>query len=189
MTVGGKHSNVWWFWWLSVFKIQILNAILHSHDMSVNRTEELVSYLKKKNVKLKKEVVHLFGVVTLQRGTYARMKTERDSIVRALNERHETAINAALAHVRKERKTERDVTVKSLTASKNRRIRELEQENALLRLKNTDLQHRLDESSAETNEVVRASTAEKNARNARINELGLSNAALRRELSERRRKL
>ena len=185
--MGGKHSNVWWFWWLSVFKIQILNAILHSHDMSVNRTEELVSYLKKKNVKLKKEVVHLFGVVTLQRGTYARMKTERDSIVRALNEQHETAIDAALAHVRKESKTERDVTVKSLTASKNRRIRELEQENALLQLKNTDLQHRLDESSAETNEVVWVSTAEKNARNARINELGLSNAALRRELSERRR--
>jgi hypothetical protein len=160
--------------------------------MSVNRTEHLVSHLRKKNVKLKKEVVHLFDVVTLQRGTCARMKTDRDSIVKALNEQHETAIDAAIAHLRKEIKMEKDVTVKSLTASKNRRIRELEQENALLQLKNTDLQHHLDESSAETNKVVRALTVEKNARNARINKLGLSNVALHRELSsvqETRRKL
>ena len=126
-------------------------------------------------------------MVTLQRGTYARTKTEQNAIVKALNERHTLTSNTALAHVREETKTERNTTVKSLTAFKSHRVRELEQENALLRLKNTDLQHRLDESSAETNEVVRASTAEKNARNARINELGLSNAALRRELSERRR--
>ena len=132
-------------------------------------------------------MVHLFDVVTLQRGTYARMKTERDAIVKALNEQHGIAINTALAHASKETKTERVVTVKSLTASKNHRIHKLEQENALLRLKNTDLQHRLDESSAETNEVVRASTSEKNARNTRINELGLSNATLRRELSGIRR--